>query len=100
MRPHPRCASNRLDSGFAETCLDTVTRQKLRLTFGDFRKLGFERLSDARMQRATRFTQERAIGRISNQRVLEHVIGAGRNAMPEQQTSRNESVERRSQLRL
>ena len=80
--------------------LGAVTRQQLRLVLGDFRELAFEGFGDAGVKRASRLAQQRAIGRVLHQGMLEQIGRVRRHALPEQQTSRNETVERRLQLRL
>ena len=80
--------------------LGAVTRQQLRLALGDLGELAFEGFGDASVKRASRLAQQRAIGRVLHQGMLEQIGRMRRHALPEQQTSRNETVERRSQLRL
>ena len=75
--------------------LGAVTRQQLGLVLGNLRELAFEGFGDAGMKRAARLAQQRAIGRVLHQRVLEQISCMRRHALPEQQTGRNETVERR-----
>ena len=75
--------------------LGAVTRQQFRLTLGDLSELAFQGFGDASVQRAPRLTQQRAVGRVLHQGVLEQVGRMWRHALPEQQTSRNETVKRR-----
>src|SRR5271154_2156114 len=75
-----------------------MTRQQLGLALGDLRELGFEGFGDTGVKRAARLAQQRAVGRVLHQGVLEQICRMGRRALPEQQTSRDETVERRSHL--
>src|SRR5208282_3761521 len=74
--------------------------QQLRLALDAVRHPRFDSSCDPRVQCLTRATQQRAIGSVLHQRMLEQVARIWRHSLPEQQTSRNEAVERRSQLRL
>ena len=65
-----------------------MTRQNLRLVLGDFGELAFKGFGDASVQRASRLAQERAIGGILHQGVLEQIGRVRRHALPEQQTRR------------
>ena len=80
--------------------LGAVARQQLRLALGHLRELAFEGFSDTGVKRASRLAQQRAIGRVLHQRMLEQIARVRRHALPEQQTSRNETVERRIEFRL
>ena len=51
-------------------------------------------------KRASRLAQQCAVGRVLHQRVLEQIRRVRRHALPEQQTGRNETVERRSEVPL
>ena len=64
--------------------LGAVTRQQLGLTLGDVRKLALEGFGDARVKGASRLPQQRPIGRIPHQGMLEQVGGVRRHALPEQ----------------
>src|SRR5215467_5722018 len=80
--------------------LGAVTRQQLGLVLGDLRELTFEGFGDPGMKRTSRLAQQRAVGRIPYQYMLEKVGRVRRTTLPAQQTSPNETVKRRSQLRL
>ena len=77
-----------------------MTRQQLGLAFGDVGELAFEGFGDAGMKRASRLAQQRAVGRVLHQGVLEQIGRMRRHALPEQQTSRNETVKRRIEFRF
>ena len=62
--------------------------------------MAFEGFGDTGVKRASRLAQQRAIGRVLHKGMLEQVGRMRRRALPEKQTSRNETIERRSQLRL
>src|SRR5215475_10271856 len=103
-----RRALRRPQSGFAPKCcgfldlprLGAVTRQQLGLVLGDLRELTFEGFGDSGMKRPSRLAQQRAVSRIPYQYMLEKVGRVRRATLPAQQTSPNETVKRRSQLRL
>jgi len=77
-----------------------VARQNLRLVLGDVSELTFEGVRNLSMQRTSWISQQRSIGCVLYERVLEQIRGVGRDALPEQQTSRNDTVECRLKLRL
>src|SRR5262249_60037008 len=77
-----------------------MTCQQLRLTLGDVRELALKGFGDPGVKGASRLPQQRPIGRVPHQGMLEQVGGVRRHALPEQQTGRNQAVDRRSQLRL
>ena len=77
-----------------------MTRQQLRLVLGNIGELAFEGFGDAGVKRASRLAQQRAVGRVLHQGVLEQIGRVRRHALPEQQTGRNETVERRLKFRL
>src|SRR5262245_61043327 len=77
-----------------------MTRNQLGLALGDLRELTFEGFGDSGMKRMSRLAQQRAVGRIPYQYMLERVARVRRATLPEQQTSPNETVKRRLQLRL
>jgi hypothetical protein len=70
-----------------------VTRQQLRLGLGDLRKPTFEDVGDASVQRASRFTQQRAIGRVLHEGVLEQIARMRWDALAEKQTGSDKTVE-------
>ena len=51
--------------------LSAVTRQQLRLVLGNLGELAFEGFGDAGMKRASRLAQQRAVGRVLHQGMLE-----------------------------
>jgi hypothetical protein len=77
-----------------------VTRQQIGLLLGDLRELTFEGFGDSCMKRASRPAQQQAISRVLYQCMFEQVSRVRRHALPEQQTSLNETVESRPQHRL
>src|SRR5690242_8496786 len=87
-----------LDSGLAHSSLGKVMRQNLRVTFGDFSELAFEGLRNAGVKRASGFAQQRAIGGVLYERVLEQIACVRRNTLSEEQTSGGETTQRRSKL--
>ena len=74
--------------------------QNLRLVQADVSKSAFESFGNARVQCASWLSQERSVGRILHQCVLEQISGIGRYALPEQQTRGNDAVECRAKDRL
>src|SRR5262245_62991865 len=98
-RPLPRFAPK--PRGFLDLPrLGAVTRQQLGLILRDLRELTFEGFGDSGMKRTSRLAQQRAVSRIPYQCMLEKVGRVRRATLPEQQTSPNETVKRRLQLRL
>src|SRR6266567_5947274 len=103
-----RRALRRPQSGFAPQRrgffdlprLGAVTRQELGLVLGDLRELTFEGFGDSGMKRTSRLAQQRAVSRIPYQCMFERICRIRRATLPEQQTSPNETVKRRLQLRL
>src|SRR5262245_17790581 len=77
-----------------------MMRNQLGLALGDLRELTFEGFGDSGMKRMSRLAQQRAVGRIPYQYMLERVARVRRATLPEQQTSPNETVKRRLQLHL
>src|SRR6266699_4653895 len=103
-----RRALRRPQSGFAPQRrgfldlprLGAVTRQQLGLVLGDLRELTFEGFGDSGMKRTSPLAQQCAVSRIPYQGMLEKVGRVRRATLLEQQTSPNETVKRRLQLRL
>src|SRR5262245_60614803 len=101
-------ALRRPQSGFAPQrrgfldlpCVGAVTRQQLRLVLGDLRELTFQGFGDSGMERTSRLAQQRAVSRIPHEYMFEKVCRMRRVTPPEQQTSPNETIKRRLQLRL
>jgi hypothetical protein len=58
--------------------LRAVTRQQLRLALGDFGELVFKGVRDAGVKRVARLAQQRAIGRVLHQGMLEQIAGLDR----------------------
>ena len=52
------------------------------------------------MKHASRLAQQRAIGRVLHQRMLEQITRMRWHALPKQQTGLDETVERQFQLRF
>ena len=77
-----------------------MTRQQLGLALGNFCELAFEDFGDARMQHAPLLPQQRTVGCVLHQRMLEQVARIGWGAPSKQQTRRNEPVEVGVQFRL
>src|SRR5262249_58847918 len=80
--------------------LSVMTRNQLGLALGDLRELTFEGFRDSGMKRTSRLAQQRAVGRLPYQYMLERVGRVRRATLPEQQTSPNETGTRRLPLRL
>jgi hypothetical protein len=93
-------AFQRALSGFApqarglldQPCLGAVTRQQFGLGLGDVRELTLEGFGDTSVQRTSSLAQQRAVGRVLHQRVLEQITCMRRYSLPEQQTSRSQTV--------
>ena len=83
-----------------QTRLGAMTRQQLRLALGNVSELAFEGLGNAGVKRTPRLAQQRAIGRVLHQRMLEQIGRVRRRALAEQQTGRNKTVERSFEFRL
>ena len=58
---------------FDQSGLGAMTRQQLRLVFGNLRELAFKCFGDTGMKRPARLAQQRAVGRVLHQRVLEQI---------------------------
>src|SRR5262249_60428367 len=78
--------------------LSVMTRNQLGLALGDLRELTFEGFGDSGMKRMSRLAQQRAVGRLPYQYMLEKVARGRGATPPEQQTSPHETVQRRLQL--
>jgi hypothetical protein len=76
--------------------LGAMMRQQLRLALGDLSEPALEGFGDTGVKRPARLTQQRAVGRVPHQSIVEQIGRMRRHALPEQQTNRNEAVERRS----
>ena len=74
------------------TCFSEVTRQQFRLALGNFGELAFEGFGNTSVKRTSRFAQQRAIGRILHERVLEQIGRLRRRSLPEKQTSGDEAI--------
>jgi hypothetical protein len=77
------------DSVFGYPSLCKVMREQLRLALGNLRKLVFERFSNAGVQRVARLAQQRAVGRVSYQCVLEQISRVWWRTLPVQQPCRH-----------
>ena len=65
--------------------LGAMMRQQLRLALGDLGELAFKGFGDTGVKRASWLAQQRAIGRVLHQGMLEQVGRMRRHALPEQQ---------------
>src|SRR5215471_14220166 len=72
--------------------LGAVTRQQLRLTLGDIRELAPECFGDTSVKRASWLAQQRAIGGVPHQGMLEQVGRIRRHTLREQQTGRHQTL--------
>ncbi len=77
-----------------------MLREEFGLGFDDLRKLFLHDLRDPGMQVLALGLEQRAVGGVLDQRVLEAVGGIGRGAAAIDQLGRNQLVQRRLQLRL
>lgn len=77
-----------------------MTHQNLRLVLSNIREALFKSFSNAGVQRASGFAQKSAVGRILYEGMLEQVSCMWWDALPEQQTGRNQIVECRAQVCL
>ena len=75
-----------------QASLGAMTRQQFGLVLGNVRELTFQGFGDASVKCASGLAQQRAVGRVLHQRVLEQVAGMRGHALPEQQASRNQTV--------
>jgi hypothetical protein len=71
-------------------------RQDLRSAFGSIGESAFKDFGDTGVKRAPWLAQQRAIGRVLHQGMLEQVACLRQHALSEQQSSLNETVERPS----
>ena len=69
-----------------------MARQEFRLAFRHLWKRVFNNFSDALVQRAAGLTQQRAMGRVPHQGMLEQVARMRRHALSEQQTGGHQTV--------
>ena len=77
-------------SFFDQASLSAVTRQNLRLVLSNVGEPAFEIFGNAGMKCASRFAQERAIGSVLHQGMLEQIRCLWRHALAEQQSGRDE----------
>ena len=79
-----------------------MVRQRLRLALcnHDGENWRSKNIHDPRVQRPARLAQQRAVGRILNQSMLERIGRIRWPASPEQRPSFNETFERRAKLRV
>ena len=71
-----------------------MARQQFRLARHDVGEPAFKRIDDPCMDGPTRFSQQRAIGGVLHQRMIEEVCRVGRRALAKQQAGRNQPVQR------
>ena len=69
-----------------------MTRQKFGLVLGNLSEVAFEGLGDASMKCTSWFAQQRAVGGVLNQCVLEQIARVRRHTLPEQQTCPHKTV--------
>ena len=72
--------------------LGAMARKQLRLVCENLGELTLEGFGDTSVQRTSSLAQQRAVGRVLHQRVLEQITCMRRYSLPEQQTSRNQTV--------
>jgi hypothetical protein len=70
------------------------------LALRGFREFALDGFGDAGMQCASRLAQQRPVSRVLHEGMLEQIGRVRGHAPSEQQTGRDETVQRRSQLRL
>ena len=71
-----------------------MPRQKFGLVLRYLCKLRLKCMCDASVKRASRFTQERAVSRVLHHGVLEQIRRMRRNALSEQQTRGDDTIQR------
>ncbi|MGZ5843841.1 MAG: hypothetical protein ACXWJL_02515, partial [Xanthobacteraceae bacterium] len=76
--------------------LGAVKRQQFRLALGDLGELVLEGFGDAGVNCASRLAQQRAVGRILHQGMIEQISCTRRHALPEQQTGGLETIQCRA----
>ena len=69
-----------------------MTRQQFGLVLGNLGELSFQSFGNASVKCPSGFAQQRAVGRILNQCVLEQIARMRRYALAEEQTSGNKTV--------
>src|SRR6516162_10115584 len=77
-----------------------MPRQKFGLVLRYLCKLRLKCMCDARVKRASRFTQKRAVSRVLHHGVVEQIRRIWRNALSEQQTRGDETMQRRIEFHL
>ena len=75
-----------------------VTRHELRLARGDFREFLLEGLRDPGMQRAAWPPQQRAVGSILNERMVEQIARLRWRVLAEQQAGAHQPIQRAFQF--
>src|SRR5258705_10500775 len=88
-----------IDGLLSQSGLSVMSSKNFGLDLADIRKLPLKDACYARMQVVSLYAEERAIGHVLHQCVLEQIVGMRRHALPKQQTSLNETVQRQFQLR-
>src|SRR5271169_2022631 len=74
--------------------------EQLGLAFSTLWELALERFGNTSVQRPSRLTQQRAVGRVLYKCVFEQISRVRGRTLLEQQASRNETVKRRVEVRL
>ena len=69
-------------------------RQQLGLVFGNIRELAFKDVGDASVERASRLAQQRSIGCILYQGMLEQISRVRSDTLSEEQSRCNKTVDR------
>jgi hypothetical protein len=87
-----------LDGFFSEPSFGVMLREKFGLALRQFREMGFKRFGNLRMQLLPGTSQQAAVRRVLNQRVLEGVDRVGRRAALEHQLGSDEVSESGLQL--
>ena len=85
---------------FGPAGLVAMVGKPFRLCGDDLREFRLDRRCNVGVELLSLIAQKAAICRVSDERVLEQISRVRRHAPPEQQTGRNEMVQRQSQLAL
>ena len=77
-----------------------MTREQFRLVLGDFGELAFKSFSNAGVKGTSSVAQKGAVSRILHQSVLEKVCCVWSDTLSEEQSCRNEPIERQINFRF
>ena len=94
------CCTPVLSGLFGPAGLVAMVGKPFRLCGDDLREFRLDRRCNVGVELLSLIAQKAAICRVSDERVLEQISRVRRHAPPEQQTGRNEMVQRQSQLAL